>query len=232
MSAIRPAPPSTKLAGPALPLENGDRLTRDEFERRYQSQPHMKAELLEGVVHVASPVRFNLHGRPTGRILTWLGTYEAFTPHVIAADNSTARLDMDNEVQPDALLLIDPATGGQAKISDDDYIEGAPEFVAEVAASSASIDLHVKKNIYRRNRVQEYLVWRVNDEAIDWFVLQGGEYILAKAENGILRSRTFPGLWLAAEALLNGDLAAVLETVRQGAASPEHAAFVQSLSKR
>jgi hypothetical protein len=40
------------------PLENGDRLTRPEFERRYAAAPHItKAELIEGIVYVASPLR-------------------------------------------------------------------------------------------------------------------------------------------------------------------------------
>ena len=44
------------------PLENGDRLTRDEFERRYEAMPHLKkAELIEGVVYVPSPVRYHRH---------------------------------------------------------------------------------------------------------------------------------------------------------------------------
>src|SRR5712671_1453930 len=117
------------------PLEPGDRLTRDEFERRYNAMPRgIKAELLEGVVHMPSPTRFRRHGRPHLHLITWLGYYESGTPGVEAGDNSTIRLDIDNEPQPDAVLLIDPACGGQARISADDYIEAAPEFVAEVAA--------------------------------------------------------------------------------------------------
>ena len=37
-------------------------MTRDEFERRYEALPDIKkAELIEGVVYVASPVRFDQH---------------------------------------------------------------------------------------------------------------------------------------------------------------------------
>src|SRR6266545_2568429 len=159
------------------PLEPGDRLTRDEFERRYEVMPRgIKAELLEGLVHMPSPTRFRRHGRPHSNLITWLGNYEAGTPGVEAGDNSTTRLDLDNEPQPDAVLLIDPACGGQARISADDYLEGAPEFVAEVAASSVSIDLHTKSQIYQRSGVREYLVWRVWEQAVDWFVLRAGQY--------------------------------------------------------
>ena len=125
------------------PLEAGDRLSRAEFERRYEAMPELKkAELIEGVVYMPSPVRLRRHGRPHFDLITWLGTYKAATPGVIGADNASARLDLDNEPQPDAVLFIDPAKGGQARISPDDYVEGAPELVAEVASSSVSYDLN------------------------------------------------------------------------------------------
>jgi Uma2 family endonuclease len=213
------------------PLEPGDQLTRPEFERRYEAMPqHIKAELLEGVVHMPSPVRYRRHGRPHAQLMGWLIQYEAGTPGVEAADNSTARLDLDNEPQPDAVLLIDPARGGQARISTDDYIEDAPELVLEVASSSVSVDLTTKLQVYRRNGVREYLVWRVLDRAVDWFVLQAGQYerLMPDAE-GLLRSATFPGLWLDVTALLNGDVAGVLATVQRGLSSPEHSTFVARL---
>jgi Uma2 family endonuclease len=206
-------------------------LTRVEFERRYEAMPQLKkAELVEGVVYMPSPVRLHRHSQPHFDLIAWLGVYRAGTPGVLGGDNATARLDLDNEPQPDALLLIDPARGGQARISADDYIEAAPELVAEVAASSASYDLHTKLNVYRRNGVQEYLVWRVLDQQLDWFVLRGSQYErLVPDAQGWLRSAAFPGLWLDVVALLQGDMARVLAVVQQGVASPEHAAFVQRL---
>lgn len=215
-----------------LPLENGDRLTRAEFERRYEAMPHLKkAELIEGAVHVPSPVRYTQHGSPHSHIVTWLGTYEAATPGVGGADNTTVRLDLDNEPQPDALLIVLPEHGGQSRIDKDGYIAGAPELVAEVAASSASYDLHAKLNAYRRNGVREYLVWRVLDQEIDWFVLRDGQYEhQSPGADGFLHSAVFPGLWLDPAAVLRGDLATVLAVVQQGIASPEHAAFLRRLS--
>jgi Uma2 family endonuclease len=216
---------------PIPPLENGDRLTRAEFERRYEAMPHVKkAELIEGVVYMPSPARLRKHGRPHAHVLAWLGTYEAGTPGVLAADNATARIDLDNEPQPDALLMIEPAWGGQARISEDDYVEGAPELVVEVASSSVSYDLGVKLNAYRRNGVREYVVWRVQDGAIDWFVLREGRYaVQAAGADGLLRSEVFPGLWLDAGALLRGDLARVLAVVREGLGCPGHGEFVERL---
>jgi Uma2 family endonuclease len=223
--------PSAELDSAVLPLENGDRLSRAEFERRYEAMPHLKkAELIEGVVYMPSPVRYFQHGSPHAQLIGWLIQYAAHTPGVGVADNTSIRLDLDNEPQPDALLLIDPACGGQSRRSADDFIEGAPELVAEVASSSVSYDLHAKLHVYRRNGVREYVVWRVLNREIDWFVLRAGQYEqLPLDANGLLRSEVFIGLWLDPAALVQGNLARVLAVVQQGLASPEHTAFVARL---
>jgi Uma2 family endonuclease len=210
---------TSRLITPGLPiLEGGDRLSRAEFERRYQAMPQIKkAELVEGVVYVASPLRYRQHGRPHSNIMTWLGVYETATPGVESADNPTVRLDLDNEPQPDALLRIDEARGGQSRISEDDYLEGAPELIVEIAASSASYDLHDKLRAYRRNGVREYLVWLTQEQAFRWYVLVEGEYVLQQPDDqGILRSQGFPGLQLAVEALLAGDMERVLAVLQEG----------------
>jgi Uma2 family endonuclease len=210
------------------PLESGDRLSRTEFERRYAAMPALKkAELIEGVVYVASPLRAKAHGKPHGDIIGWLWTYKTATPGVELYDNPTVRLDADNEPQPDAVLRLEQ--GGQSWISDDDYIEGAPELIVEIAASSASYDLHDKLRVYRRNGVQEYIVWRTYSQQVDWFYLEAGEYrsLVANAD-GVFRSLRFPGLWLASQHLLSGDLKSVLHVLQQGLASSEHQGFVNA----
>jgi Uma2 family endonuclease len=212
-------------------LEPGDRLSRDEFERRYEGMPELKkAELLEGVVHMPSPVRWNRHAGPHADLITWLGVYRASTPGVRVGDNGSLRLDLDSEPQPDAAMIIDPGHGGNVRLSADDYVEGGPEFIGEIASSSVNIDLNTKLRVYRRNQVQEYLVWRVLDQEIDWFVLRQSDYErLVPGTDGHLRSEVFPGLWLDPAALIRLDLAAVLQVLQQGLASPEHAAFVAHL---
>lgn len=210
------------------PLESGDRLTRHEFERRYNAMPHVKkAELIEGVVYVASPLRFNSHGKPHGNFMGWMWTYKIATPGVELGDNSTVRLDLDNEPQPDCVLLIEQSLGGQARISNDDYIEGAPELIAEVAASTASNDLYDKKKAYRRNGVKEYIVWQVLDNKLDWFSLDNGEYVSLEFDAaGIIKSQVFPGLWLDVKALISGNMAQVLLVLQQGINCQEHTEFV------
>jgi Uma2 family endonuclease len=212
-----------------LPLENGDRLTRPEFERRYLAMPQVKkAELIEGKVYMPSPLRIKAHAEPHAYVIGWLVAYAAATPGVGVADNPTVRLDPDNEPQPDALLRME--AGGQSRISDDDYVEGAPELIVEIAASSASYDLHEKLDVYRRNQVQEYLVWRVYDRQLDWFCWRESEYYpLVPNSNGILCSQVFPGLWLAKAALLDGGLATVLHELQRGLATKQHRTFVDYL---
>lgn len=215
-------------------LESGDRLTRFEFERRYMAMPNLKkAELIEGVVYVASPLRYRQHGKPHSNLMTWLGVYRSATPGVELADNATVRLDLDNEPQPDALLRIDSACGGQSSISEDDYVEGAPELIVEVAASSASYDLHDKLKAYRRNGVLEYIVWQVGEQKVSWFRLQAGEYQqLVPDDAGIIYSQVFPGLNLDVTALLADNLAQVLAVVQQGVATKAHQEFVARLATR
>ncbi|HET7089554.1 MAG TPA: Uma2 family endonuclease [Anaerolineae bacterium] len=216
------------------PLESGDRLTRREFERRYDAMPNIrKAELIEGVVYMPTPVHYAGHSRPHGYIMAWLGAYCAATPGVDLGDNATVRLDIDNEVQPDTLLRIEPAAGGRSHVSEDDYVEGPPELIVEIAGSSASIDLHYKLRVYRRNGVQEYIVWQVYDQRVDWFHLSEGEYTpLMPDESGVVRSKVFPGLHLAIPSLLGGDLARVLAVLQQGLATAEHAEFVARLAQK
>ena len=211
------------------PLEQGDKLSRAEFERRYEAMPNLKkAELIEGVVHLPSPVRLHRHGRPQAYLMYWLVAYEFATPGTFVADNISVRLDMANEPQPDAALLIDPDKGGQARLSND-YVEDAPELVAEVSSSSVSYDLNTKLEIYRRNGVREYLVWRVQDRRIDWFILKRQKYArLPLDKAGLYRSKVFPGLWLDPAALVRCDLTTLSAVLQRGMASPGHAAFVAS----
>jgi Uma2 family endonuclease len=214
------------------PLQSGDQLTRDEFERRFDATPDLKkAELLEGTVYMSPPVSFEFHGEPHADLLGWLAMYRAATVGIRVGDNSSLRLDLKNMPQPDAFMLIEPARGGQARIDEDGYVVGAPELIAEIAASSASLDLHIKQNVYRHHGAKEYLVWRTYDRELDYFILHNGRYDrLPAGADGVYRSEVFPGLWLAAAPLLAGDLAAVHRVLQQGVATAEHAAFVNRLA--
>ncbi len=233
IAPARPQPrkklPPVKLKTPHL--ENGDRLTAAEFLRRFQAMPQTKkAELINGIVHMPSPVRIQQHGFPDNLIQTWLGVYTAHTPGTRAAANSTVRFDADNVPQPDALLMVEPAYGGQSHIGSDGYLHGAPELVVEVAASSATIDLHDKFHAYRRAGVLEYIVWRTEEAACDWFTLEDDRYLPVKADReGILHSTVFPGLSLNIAALVRHDVAGLLASLGKTTNKASHKAFVRRL---
>ncbi len=231
----QPTQKEEQLARKRIPrLENGDRLTRAEFERRYAAMPSkQKAELIEGTVYMSSPVNHKAHGEPHANLLTMLGVYRVGTPGTELSDNATVRLDLDNEPQPDVLLRIVHSADGASIIDEDGYIQGAPELIVEIANSTASYDMHGKLNAYRRNGVREYLVWLVEEQTIIWFVLNQGEFTPLTADaQGILKSSVFPGLWLNINALLAGELSKALETVQSGLKSPEHKSFVSRLKQK
>ncbi len=213
------------------PLRGGERLTRPEFERRFDATPGLKkAELLEGIVYMPPPVSDGYHGGPHFDLIGWLCMYRAFTPGVAGGDNSSLRVDLFNMPQPDAYLRILHSLGGRCDTDEEGYIVGVPELVAEVSASSADTDLGTKLELYRRNGVREYIVWRTYDRAIDWFVLRAGRFEpLPPDAAGLYRSEVFPGLWLDPAALVRGDMLRVGQVVQQGLASPEHAEFVARL---
>jgi Uma2 family endonuclease len=195
-----------------LPLESGDQLTRAEFERRYAAQADIKkAELIEGVVYVASPVRTDEHAQPHLDMGGWLVAYVARTPGIVRATDGTVKLDADNEFQPDLYLAWDAAHGGSARL-EGGYLVGPPDLVVEISASTAARDLSLKKHVYQRNGVREYIVWQVYEERIDWFALdaEGVYQTLSANENGVVESVAFPGLRLDMPAMLRGDLATVL----------------------
>lgn len=233
MTVARPfSAPPPRSTERVPPLQPGDHLSRDEFERRYKASPHIrKAELIEGIVFMPPPVSQDDHSGPHFDLIGWLGIYRAMTPGIRGGDNGTIRLDLESDPQPDAFLYILPSHGGQARIDSEGYVAGAPEFVAEVSASSVSYDLHSKKRVYLRNKVQEYLVWRIFDRAVDWFVLQDGDYVAIQPDSqGLYWSQALPGLCLDAAALLQGELLTVIQRQQHALSDPLHAAFVAKLA--
>jgi Uma2 family endonuclease len=219
-------------SAPIPPLQNGERLTVAEFRRRYEAMPNVKkAELINGVVYMPSPVTMRYHGDPHCSFSGWLFIYRANTAGLEAGDNATVHAVIgEHEFQPDNCLRIKEEFGGQSRIDADGYIEGRPEFLGEVSASSAHYGLNEKLIAYEENHVLEFVVWRVEDEAIDWFVLKRGKYQRLPMSNaGLYKSKVFPGLWLDAKAMIAGELAKVIDTVQKGIASPEHQRFVAKL---
>jgi hypothetical protein len=213
------------------PLYPGQRLTREEFLRRWEALPDVKfAELIDGVVYMPSP-QMSDHGRTENDVNTWLGTYRAFTPGCDSGNQSTW-LMVQSAPQPDAYLWILPEHGGQSRIQGK-YHTGAPELAAEICLSSAAYDLGVKKTLYQRAGVQEYVAFLVEEQEIRWHRLRGKRYKLCSpTSKGIFRSSVFLGLWLDGRAVWKHDLARVLRTLQRGLESAQHAAFVSALAAR
>jgi hypothetical protein len=212
------------------PLADGQQLDQAEFMRQYElTPPGFTAELIGGIVHVASPLS-SPHGRGSFRVSTWIGLYCARTPGTDGLDNATTLMDDLGVPQPDSQLRILPECGGQSR-DEGDYVAGAPELVAETARSSRKIDLGDKRDDYERAGVKEYIVVALDAQELHWHVRRGSklERIPPDAD-GIYRSEVFPGLWLDPAALLRGDLAGVLAALDRGLATPEHAAFVIHLA--
>lgn len=213
-----------------MELRNGDRMSRDEFHRLYENAPKsFKAELIGGVVHVASPLRC-AHGNHHGHLAMLFSAYEFNTPGVEMGDNVTVILGDQSEPQPDLYLRVLPEFGGQSATTADDYVDGAPELVAEVSHSSRSIDLHAKREDYARNGVREYLVMSLADTRLRWFDLPSNSELSADGD-GVIRVRSFPGLWIDAQSLFARDFRRLMEIFQQGIDDPQHAAFIDRLAQ-
>ncbi len=216
-----------------LPLRNGEHLSRFEFEARWDATPGLKrAELIEGIVIMSPPIS-ETHGSAHDQIYEALKAFTRATPGVVSRFNTSVRLDGRNEYQPDCLLRISIPGKGASTISTDDYLEGPPELVAEVAVSSTDYDAHEKRMVYERSGIQEYILWQVMDAKCDWWELQGGAYQPLKLRaDGVMRSRIFPGLWLDLAALLAGNESRVKNVLERGLRSREHAEFVKRLKTK
>jgi Uma2 family endonuclease len=219
------------VADPPRTLIEGQRLDQPTFHALYEAMPPgTRAELINGVVHMPSPVGPK-HGRADARTLMWLGFYEANTPGVETLANTSTALGRKSELQPDGLLRILPECGGQT-LKESRFVLGVPELVVEVAHTSRFTDLGPKFEDYERVGVLEYLVRAIDPDELRWFVLRLGRFVdYSPDSDGIYRSEVFPGLWLEPDALLSGDLRRLQTIVDLGCATPEHAAFVAKLAE-
>jgi Uma2 family endonuclease len=209
-------------------LHNGDQMTQPEFHRIYSQMPKgFKAELIGGIVYLASPRKLR-HGNRHTLLSAAFALYEGATPGVEVADNTTVILGDEGEPQPDLFMRILPEHGGQSGTTADDYVDGAPELVAEVSHTTLAIDLHKKKDDYARYGVQEYLVLSVREGRLFHFDLRAGHEVGVNPDN-MVRVRTFPGFWIDVPALVNRDINRLMATLQQGLTTPEHAAFVERL---
>src|ERR1017187_989602 len=217
------------------PLGDGDRLTAAEFHRRYEGMPELKkAELINGVVYLGLTRTTIAQGSSQAALTCWLGYYHAYTPGTEGGRNPTLRFEFgENEPQPDDVLLLLPEYGGRSWTDENGYLVGAAELTAEISSSTVRRNPRARMDAFEQNGIVEYIVWRVEDQEIDWFILKRGKYqLLVKTKDGLYKSKVFPGLWLDAKAMIGGDMIKVLEVVQQGIASPEHRRFAAKLRSK
>lgn len=220
------------MSAPVLlpPLRDGDRLTREEFLRRWEAMPDLKqAELIDGIVYMPSPIS-KIHRNFQFRLSFWLGTYIAATPGCDGGGTGTWLMSKESAPQPDIDLCILPEYGGQSRV-EGDYPAGAPELVVEVSHTTSARDSGVKLRLYERSGVREYIIVKPAKRQIVWRELVDGKYReIEPGADGLLRSCVFPGLWLDPQALWDGGLDALSGVVQRGTATPEHAEFVRKLA--
>jgi Uma2 family endonuclease len=225
---------STIDRGPrtALPwLVEGEKLDRATFHERYAAMPEStRAELIGGVVYMASPLGLR-HGISDPRAAFWLGYYQAFTPGTEVLGNASVFFEDYGEPQPDIVLRILPENGGRT-VDEGNYYTDGPELVVEVSDSTLKKDLGPKLADYERAGVPEYIVFGVDPPVVRWHFRVDGRLVeLGPDEDGIYRSKVFPGLWLDPVALLSNDKLRLMEIVDLGVATDDHAAFVARLAE-
>lgn len=208
------------MAAPVLPplLRDGDRLTREEFLRRWEKMPDLKrAELIDGIVYMPSPVS-DFHDEFHSRLASWLTYYATATPWCRYGIAGTWLMSPDSAPQPDLTLRIRPESGGQSRI-ESSYSAGAPELIVEISHSTAAKDRGAKLRLYERSGVREYITVPPEQQQIVWRELAEGAYReLAAESDGLFRSRVFPGLWLDPHSLWAGHLPGLAAAVQKGIA--------------
>jgi Uma2 family endonuclease len=225
-SAERRIRPVSKIST----LHNGDSLDQKTFHKLYEQTPEgFHAQLIGGIVYVASPVHFP-HSNPDGLIQFWLWSYRKKTPGVGVINKTTTILGSTSEPEPDGGLFILPSHGGHCTTGGK-TLKGAPELLIEIANSSAAIDLNQKKRDYETYGVQEYLVVLAEEQAVIWWQLVDGVYQeIPQSNDGFFHSLAFPGLWLDPAGLFAMSEVQMETALELGIASPQHAAFVSKLA--
>lgn len=234
MTTMPPRRATARIERPYVPpFEDGDVMDQPTFHALYLETPKgFRAELIEGIVHMASPVGMR-HGKPHSVLGAWLECYSAETDGTEAFIDITAIMPGDNEPQPDVSLIVSPEAGGQTSVSEDDYLTGSPELAVEISHTSALVDLHAKKQMYEKHGVREYIVVETKRRAVHWFMRRDGIFVAIKpSSDGLLKSRVFPGLWLAPDAVFERSAKKLLASLQLGLATPEHTKFAAKLQSK
>jgi Uma2 family endonuclease len=221
---------STRATIAPRTLVEGQHLDQPTFHALYEAMPPgTRAELIDGVVYMPSPVSLE-HGEAHVPVIVWLDYYADVTPGARVLDNATTILGWKSEPQPDGLLRILPEYGGRTW-NDGGFIHGAPELVVEVSKATRYVDLGPKLRDYERAGVLEYVVSAIDPDEIFWFIQENGVLVQCSiGEDGLYRSAEFPGLWLDPQALLEGNRRRLRAVLDLGCSTAQHTGFVAKLA--
>ena len=192
------------------------------------TSPETNADLVGGVVHLWIRVTVS-HGQMSATLNGGIGLSRVGLTGIHGGVRTTTVLGDDSEVQPDATLRF--PIGGTSAVNDDDYLVGCPELVCDVVDTADAHALTARRADDERYGATEVVMVTVREPRVLWLVGEGDRLTERSPDaDGVYRSGVFPGLWLDPAALLAEDMQRLLDVLRQGLATPEHAAFAASLT--
>lgn len=193
------------MPGPATngtsALKAGERFTYRDYKTWPQGE---RWELIDGKAYSMSPSPRRGHQRLAGELCSQLYSFfegKPCEPYIAPIDvflpkGEEGLDDIDRVVQPDLLVVCDPA-----KLVDEG-IRGAPDFVVEILSPTTALyDQSEKRALYESVGVREY--WIVNPETFEAFLYRLSDKGYGLPSVADLRQPTpvsiFPGLVLRAK---------------------------------
>ncbi len=230
MTTTTPMSTSEALAtlrqSPLLPqvVQELQALLAEEHEQRqafYDAlDPSVKAEWINGVAVVHSPVRLS-HSDASGTLYRLIGNYLDLHP-LGAVHHEKVMIQLTrNSYEPD-VCFFRAATA--ASFTPDMVLFPAPDFVAEVLSdSTAARDRGVKFTDYAAHGISEYWIIDADAEEIEQYVLHEGDYQLRqRATTGAIRSAVIAGFRIPVRALFDPAVRrSTLQAILAGEIAPE-----------
>jgi Uma2 family endonuclease len=174
----------------------------------------LKADLIDGVIHVASPdnlkhyeidfwlaeiiARFLRKRKIKGRVFGWRIAF---------------RLDDENGPEPD-LAYVGPERTHLIRAT---HVKGPPDWALEIVSpSSVERDYTQKHDQYERFGVPEYWIIDPVEERMTCYRLgKNGKYKEIRSREGKIHSQVIPGFWVRPEWFWQSPLPDEDETLRE-----------------
>jgi Uma2 family endonuclease len=169
---------------PAVTFEEFCELVRD----------HEKADLIDGVIYMASPENLGAHDlfrwlyRLIGDFVEELDAGEVFGSRV------AFRLAERQAPEPDLAVV----RKDRLHLKQRNFFNGPPDLAIEIVSpDSVERDYHQKREQYRRARIPEYWIIDELEQRVTLLRLtRTGGYREVQPRRGALHSKALPGFWL------------------------------------